>query len=500
MRQLLVFLSFILMLSASAQGLKISRGPYLQIATQSSIIIRWNTNELANAIVNVGYEPHQLNMTFKDLNESSEVHEVQITGLTENTQYFYEVISVNTAQHKVKSEINFFKTLPLKGTDDKYSFLVLGDCGSGRPEQMEVKNMMISYFGGSHFDGVLLLGDNAYEKGTDQNYQDNFFKYDEIFANTVIWPTPGNHEYNNHIPFSKKPAYYDIFNCPKNAEAGGVASGSEKYYSYDIGNIHFVSLDSYDEKSKLNSKMANWLISDLKTNTLEWTVVYFHHPPYSKGTHNSDNPNGIDRELSKMRKRIVPILETYNVDLVLNGHSHSYERSYLLKGHYGKSKTLNEEHFVDHTSGSYPKSCPYQKNASDTSKSNGTVYCVMGCSGKNAHLKKDRHHPVMHSYDFEQYGAIILTIEANQLSSEFVTSNGKVFDTFTIVKNAGQKVEVEVEYKTLPDLKKSWKNMTVWTNDGVEFNTMPPYLTQDCIIRTSDPMNCIEDVFMIKIK
>ena len=113
---------------------------------------------------------------------------------------------------------------------------------------------------------------------------------------------------------------------------------------------------------------AQWLKQDLAANTLPWTVVYFHHPPYSKGSHNSD----IEIELVNMRERVVPIFERYKVDLVLSGHSHSYERSYLLNGHYGQENTfVAGTHALSSSNAKYDgsaNSCTYKKNTSDMRK------------------------------------------------------------------------------------------------------------------------------------
>ena len=131
--------------------------------------------------------------------------------------------------------------------------------------------------------------------------------------------------------------YYDIFSFPKLAEAGGVASGTEAYYSFDYGNIHFVCLDSDETIRASNGPMANWLRNDLANNTQDWLIAFFHHPPYSKGSHNSDT----ETELIQMRQNFLPILEEHGVDLVLSGHSHAYERSKFIDGHYGSSGTFN---------------------------------------------------------------------------------------------------------------------------------------------------------------
>ena len=120
-------------------------------------------------------------------------------------------------------------------------------------------------------------------------------------------------------------------------ESGGVASGTEHYYSYDFANIHFICLDSMTAGRTTNNAMYLWLTNDLANVTATWTIAYWHHPPYTKGSHDSD----YETDLIEMRQVFLPVLEQGGVDLVLAGHSHCYERSYLLDQHYGNSSTFN---------------------------------------------------------------------------------------------------------------------------------------------------------------
>jgi hypothetical protein len=94
-----------------------------------------------------------------------------------------------------------------------------------------------------------LLGDNAYENGLDAEYQSNFFNIYQgsLTKNHVLWPSPGNHDYANNSArqADHNIAYYDVFSLPTNGQAGGIASNTEAFYSYNYGNIHFVALDSY---------------------------------------------------------------------------------------------------------------------------------------------------------------------------------------------------------------------------------------------------------------
>ena len=74
--------------------------------------------------------------------------------------------------------------------------------------------------------------------------------------------------------------------------------------------------------------MYTWLEADLMANTQDWLIAYWHHPPYSRGSHDSDTTH----QMFQMRERFVALLEDYGVDLVLTGHSHAYERSMLIDG------------------------------------------------------------------------------------------------------------------------------------------------------------------------
>src|SRR4051794_40860545 len=276
-------------------GPKLTRGPYMNMATQSGITIRWRTNVSANSKVNFGTSVDNLSGSLTDSALVTE-HIVQLTGLIPNTKYYY---SIGSSDQTLEGDANnYFKTLPLTGSIQKVRILAMGDMGTNSNTQTDVRDAYLKYNGTNYTDAWLLLGDNSYENGLDSEYQTNFFEIyqDNLTKNHVIWPAPGNHDYANNtsLATSSLVPYYDIFSLPTNGEAGGVPSGSEAYYSYNYGNIHFVSLNSYGAETSTTalfdstSAQAIWLKQDLAANTQRWTVVYFHHPPYSKGGSNSD--------------------------------------------------------------------------------------------------------------------------------------------------------------------------------------------------------------------
>ncbi|NOT53336.1 MAG: hypothetical protein HOP18_01905 [Deltaproteobacteria bacterium] len=406
---------------ASAQTL--TRVPYLQSGTPNSIVVRWRTSTAVVGVVRYGTTQGSLTLQAAETSARTE-HEVKLIGLSPNTKYFYSVghttvtLAGNDATH-------FFLTSPPIGTAKATRVWVLGDAGTKDANQAAVRNAYTTFAGTRYTDLWLMLGDNAYETGTDAEFQAAVFNmYPNFLRQSVLWPTLGNHDGASADSATQTGPYYNIFTLPKNAEAGGVASGTEAYYSFDYGSIHFICLDSFETSRSATGPMANWLRLDLADTTQDWIIAFFHHPPYTKGSHNSDT----ETELLQMRQNILPILEAGGVDLVLTGHSHSYERSFLLDGHYGLSSTLTAAMKIN--SGSGRGATPYKKALSS---GKGAVYAVAGSSGKIG--GGTLNHPAM-CISLNNLGSMVLDINNNRLDARFLRENGTTPDYFTIIKGA----------------------------------------------------------------
>lgn len=494
----------LLVLSANtiiAQTISVVRGPYLQQATPTSIIIKWKTNSATSSKIYYGSSPANLSASVTST-ASTTNHEVKITGLSPYTKYYYSVANTSTVILPGANDLSF-KTMPNYGQKGNYRFWIIGDAGTGGNSARDTRDAFLTYNNNRHVDGWIWVGDNAYDGGYDSEYQSNVFSnntFENQLKNIVVWPAAGNHDYNNHIPFSPSPAYLDIFTLPSNGECGGVPSGTEKYYSYNYGNIHFIVLESYDVSRSSTGAMATWLQSDLNANTQPWIVAYWHHPPYTKGSHNSDNSNFLDGELVDIRQNIIPILEAKGVDLVVCGHSHVYERSYLLDGHYGYSNTLTPAMKKDNTSGSYPASCAYNKQTQTTSSHKGTVYVVCGCSGKNdATPSSGWPHPAMYKYTNTVYGSMALDIKDNKLEGKFITSTGSVFDSFTIIKNAGGSKTYTVCPNEPLTLKSTFPDQVNWFPANQQADSITITTPVSTVYYATDLAGCIKDTFNVSV-
>jgi hypothetical protein len=421
----LVFSAASVVVSVGAQTL--TRGPYLQMSSTSAMTVRWRTSTATNSVVRFGSSSTNLSQIVTD-SASVTNHEVRLTGLSADTKYFYSVGS--TATTLASGANNFFVTAPNSAKPTRV--WVLGDSGNATSGQKAVRDAYYKFAGTRHTDLWLMLGDNAYMNGTDSQYQAELFNvYGAMLQKSALWPTFGNHDGESANSSTQTGPYFDMITMPKNGEAGGVASGTEAYYSFNYGNIHFVCLDSTESSRSTTGAMLSWLKRDLGANTKTWTIAFWHHPPYSKGSHNSDT----ETELVEMRKNALPILESYGVDLVMCGHSHVYERSFLINGHYGTSGTFKTSMKVDGGNGRVDGNGAYTKGSTSPTPYSGTAYIVAGTS---AHTTSggSLNHPAMYTSQLS-LGSVVLDIDGDQLDAQFIDSTGKRRDYFTLRKGGG---------------------------------------------------------------
>ncbi|MEO5895365.1 MAG: metallophosphoesterase [Vicinamibacterales bacterium] len=419
-------ISFALELLAS-DGVNVTRGPYLQTGTPASVIVRWRTDVATDSRVRFGTSAGVLTSAADNSALTTE-HEVLVSGLQPATPYFY---SVGTSQTALAGDTSYtFTTSPVTGTSRPTRIWVLGDSGTANANAAAVRDAYLNFTGARGTDLWLMLGDNAYETGTDAEFQSAVFNmYPTVLRQSALWPTLGNHDGQTADSATGAGPYYDIFTLPKNAEAGGIASGTEAYYSFDYGSIHFICLESFETNRAANGPMMTWLRNDVLATTQPWVVAFWHHPPYTKGSHNSDT----ETELIQMRENALPILEAAGVDLVLTGHSHSYERSFLIDGHYRLSSTFDATMKVDGGSGRTDGTGAYHKPGPGPQTHAGAVYAVAGSSGQTS--GGTLNHPAMF-ISINSLGSMVLDVDGSRLDARFLSSTGAVLDYFTIVKDA----------------------------------------------------------------
>lgn len=488
---------------------QITRSPYLQKGHKTGITIRWRTTAASNSRVRIGttYDASGNYPTIIDDASSVTEHIVDVTGLTADTKYYYSVGTSTTVQQVGVN--NFFTTAPPANTTRKVRIAVFGDCG----QESSATNQNASHLAYRNFltansidaaDALLLLGDNAYNVGSDVEYTNKFFTpYDNaaatnpksILRNHKIFPSPGNHEYNNAGETStgfpnrrlRTWSYFTNFSIPQAGECGGFPSNKPNYYSFDMGNIHFLALDSWgmegtDADSHMGTAIATatvmrtWITNDLNAvallpNPPKWIVAYWHHAPYTKGTHNSDT----EAQLIAIRQNFNTFLESKGVDLILGGHSHAYERSYLIKNYTGNWASFNVgTHAVSSSSAKYngaANSGPYKYNS--TPLNHGAVYVVSANAGANNGSLSGfggatSVMPAAHGAS-TQAGFFYFEVEDNRLDAKSIISGGTEVDRFTIMKDVNKTTNQTIALGQSATLTASWPATAgtyVWTGAG----------------------------------
>ncbi|MGH7599477.1 MAG: metallophosphoesterase [bacterium] len=384
----------VVMMMWAQMGLaQISIGPYVQKVLTHDATVVWYSDTTTSGVLRYGTTPGQW---LESINVASgTLHAVEITGLTPNTKYFYEVSDSTTTL--ATGPDYYFVTHPPAGSRVPFSFIAAGDLGDGSQNQQDVAARMMAERPKHKF--ALFLGDIVYENGRRSEYLKNYFPiYKDLIRHFCVWPALGNHDINSR----KAAAYFEFFHTPANNP-----DSIENYYSFDYANAHIVSLDDelMDSGAKL-TKQLDWAKQDLaeaKSRGQRWLIAMFHKAPYTTGTH-PDN--------KFTQGTFVPLLEAAGVDLVLSGHSHVAERSFLLNSHQ----------IVNNDSSNYPKN--------DVAP--GAVYVVSGSGGRMGSLEGT--HPLMAFQQDSLCGFEIIYVNGDTLKGKYMNKDGAIIDSFTITK------------------------------------------------------------------
>ena len=416
------------------------REPYLQSMSSQGVTLRWHTVEAARGVVRYGTAPDRLDAQVAEIGAVSD-HHVRLTGLAPGTRYFY---SVGTADTVFRGGNDFwFITAPAwpstaaPGTPGDAvlprRLWVTGDMGQPGEGQQAVaraaRDWARAHLRASPalYDAWLTTGDNAYRSGSMAQFQAALFDpFADLLRNIPFWPAYGNHD-------ARRWAFFELFDLPRRGEAGGVPSGSEHYFAFDNGPVHVVFVDTQEGDLSSDSAMLDWLVRDLAANQRPWVIAVMHHPPYSRGSHDSDSPQDSGGRMWRVREQVVPLLERGGVDLVLSGHSHMYERSHLMACHYGDSQswrpTLALQGAVEGRHYRYLKRRTGAMPAGGGL--DGTIYAVVGSSSRLDDGPLD--HPAM-AVSRHAMGSLLIDVDGQTLTAQFIEHDGSIGDRFTIQK------------------------------------------------------------------
>jgi hypothetical protein len=307
--------------SAVQTSATLVRGPYLQQVGATQAVVVWATREAGPASVeyrtgSAAATTAQATTTFRSSSSTGIAsyyqHEALLAALNAGSTYQYDLRVAGA--DPTPGVVDAFRTAPADGTGT-IRFVAFGDSGNGSSAQGQIANLIANEI----FDLAIHNGDIAYGNGTYAQFESFFFPYYRDWLRRVaIFPSIGNHDDRT---LSATP-YRTLFALPRDGASAAYPNNAERFYSFDFGPVHFVALDTeaaFLSPARRQEQLA-WLANDLAgAQAQPWRIVFFHRPPYSSGTeHGSD---------VTVRQAVGPLFERYNVQIVLNGHEHSFERT-----------------------------------------------------------------------------------------------------------------------------------------------------------------------------
>jgi len=317
-------------------------------------------------------------------------HSVTLTNLDSSSHYAYRV-----GNGKEWSE--WFHTKTASKEDDPFTFLYVGDAQNGVHSHWS-RVIRQAHLQAPDAKFIVHAGDLVDRGHRNSEWGEWYHAGGWIHSMIPSVAVPGNHEYQKTPDSEDRRALASYWRPQFTLPENGTADLPETNYYFEYQGVLFIGMDS----NTGIERQATWLDEFLSTSNHKWRVMTFHHPIFS--------PSG-DRDNDELRKAWKPIMDKYKIDLVLQGHDHTYARGHDLNASSG-------ERLVD--------------------QQVGTVYVVSVSGAKMYDLKKSK---------WEQYGATmeksaedtqlyqVVTIDGDKLTFKAYTAVGDIYDAFTLSKN-----------------------------------------------------------------
>ena len=281
-------------LAVSALGY--DTAPYVGDTTTTTSTISWLTKEPSIGRVEFGAYPGDLDQVRVEL-DARKIHEIPLDGLVPDTRYRYRV-----APSGREDASGAFWTAP--SAADSFSFVVLGDT-RGHEIHRSIVRQILQLDPAPRF--VFNLGDMVGNGESAPEWQAFFEDVAPLARFVPYYSTLGNHEHDAEV-------YFELFALPQNSPL------PERSYSFDWGNSHFTVIDA-SKKHRDDERQLQWLAQDLeRARSATFRIAFFHH-----SGHGTRPARGEDHE--RVSRLLDPYLERGHVDLVFNGHDHSYVRA-----------------------------------------------------------------------------------------------------------------------------------------------------------------------------
>ena len=311
------------------------RVPYLQSLGADSVLVAWVASAEGEPAVDYGTSL-DYGSTAQAVSDGAR-RVATLRRLKPGTTYYYRVRA--GARVLASGQDYAFRTDRGRG-EPAFTFFATGDIGE--PGDYQRRTVASILRARPEPELGLIAGDVVYDRGSSDDYDRNFMRYwGEVLRRIPLWPTLGNHDWGT----PPETNWCREWSLP----------GNEHYYSFDHANAHFVAVDTRRGEIYDAANQLQWLENDLRAHQdAAWLFVFCHYPGRTC-TYKEDTPEVV--------AKLLPLFDRYHVDVVFNGHAHTYERLYPL----AQGQPVDRDQDPNYTD---PK---------------GTIYIVSGAGGK---LKK----------------------------------------------------------------------------------------------------------------
>jgi len=308
------------------------RAPYLQSLSEDSTLIAWVTSDRRQAAVDYGETLDYGKTAVASVEGNRRV--ATLRGLKRGTRYYYRV---RAGDRVLAAGPEFSFQTDAGPADRSFNFFVTADIGRWAGWQKLTAESILR--ADPRPELGILPGDIVYRKGRSSDYDQRLMRpWKDLLSSTPVWPTLGNHDWKSPPEDNWRREWY----LPNN----------EHYYSFNYANAHFIALDTGGSGELYEAaNQVRWLEQDLAANAdADWIFVYYHYPGFTC-TYKKNTRSVIEH--------LMPLFDRYDVDVVFNGHAHTYERLYPI--HDGIPVNREQDpHYTD---------------------PDGTIYIVSGAGG-----------------------------------------------------------------------------------------------------------------------
>jgi hypothetical protein len=276
---------------------ELRRGPYLQALLERRVEIVWLNDAAGPGSLRLFRALHgDAPITF-DAGEDK-LHRVRLERLIPETDYRYQILSGANGDPLDPVE-RVFRTAPPVGSG-RFTVAVAGDSGSADVNEYAIAGLLQEL----RPNLFIHTGDWDYTGDLDMGL---FEPFREVLATSCLYPCRGNHDFR--LPWR------DFF-FPPNARG----EGSGMFYSFDYGPAHFISFDTNGDAlaGGAQSKFVREDVAAARAAGQKWMILFCHEPPYTVGGYGP-----FDRAALEV---IPPLADELELDLVISGHDHNYQR------------------------------------------------------------------------------------------------------------------------------------------------------------------------------